>query len=65
MKNEEASYSGPPAHGGTEYTVLDRKAERQHKEDGGSGTAEEDGDDSCAFESGAGTISVLPEPTEA
>jgi len=55
VRNEETSYSGPgAAHSGTEHSVLDRKAERQHKEDGGSGTAEKDGGDSWTVEGGAG-----------
>ena len=56
VKNEkEESYSGPGAtHGGTEHSLLDRKAERQHKEDGRSGKAEEAGGDSCPVEGGAG-----------
>jgi hypothetical protein len=42
------------AHGGTEHSVLEYGAEAQHEEDGGSGTAEEDGDDSCPVAGGAG-----------
>ena len=52
MRNEKASYIGPGhADSGTEHSVLE--AETQLEEDPRPGTAEKDGDDSCAFESGA------------
>jgi hypothetical protein len=54
VRNEETFYSGTgAAHGGTTDSLLDRKAERQHKEDGGSGTAEKDGGNSCPVAGGA------------
>jgi hypothetical protein len=54
VKNEKALDSEPgAAHSGTEHSV--HEAEAQHGKDSGLGTAEKDGDDSCAFEDGAET----------
>jgi len=66
VNNEsKSSHSGPGgAHSGTEHPVR-HEAEAQLEEDPRPSTAEEAGGDSCAIESGAGTISVLPEPTDA